>query len=1214
MKPQSPGHFMDNPYHQEEIKPAAMLMNKERSPYQYQDGDNMSYSEKQALKQLPEASSWPKFSGTGEYDHMELIDYIDGLFIDSSCFKEKQSFRVEFKDKPRERVAEVTKKNNPCHNFGSTDHYANNCPKAKKKVHAIEKVPEEESLTEDSESDSMGDAIREQSDEEKDPREEFLVEYQEETPLEIQDIQLEAGMPQDSANKNLCKHTQDAQTFLVTSTRGMAYIHWRTTKMTVYIDNAQHPLIIDSGAHFSIVARNQLDNHFPNWEKQLLKTKLKNFKSASGKMNSIGKSIKEIIIPHRKYNIRLNPEFVVLDDAHIQGFLLGTNYQRMYGVDIYNSKKRKITIGTNKEMKFSLNMYQISAQDPLEELLNEFREGQLSTTLTSKQKPVLLKMLRKNRPAFAIGEKTLGKIRGHDIELYLDVERPYTPMLRRPPYPASLETRKGIEDHINELLDMDVIRNIGQNEILEITTPFLITWNDGKSRLCGDFKALNNYTKSYRYPIPRIPHALGKLAKAKHIIKMDCMKGSHQNGVKQNSMKLLRIICHMGIYEYTRMPFGIKNAPSHFQRMMNTIFQEEELEGWVIVYIDQIIIYSETWEDHVKYIDRVLSKCTPINLKISLKKCNFGQKELLALGHKASGLSLKIDQKKVAAVLQKPVPRNIKEVQSFLGFASYYRHHIKHFPHITHSLYKLCSKDLVFEITKERRDAYERIKHELTNAPVLILPDFELPFKLYIDVACRQGLGAALHQRQIVDVQALEKLHYYLEGAVFEVYTDCTALKSSLNMKTTKSHTNADGLSRWALDNVKSNPSYDPEVTAKINIHFMEIDRRKKFRFSEWVPENGTPDSGDTDSEGTEIPILGISSSQLHNEFSSAVIKTYLKNKQCGILLQLLQQKYRRPELEYQLEEPWLRDYKDNMSLLIDGLIYHREKHTSAITVIERDHISLILQEFHDFPYMGHMSEDRTKERVASTAWWPKWEQELNEYISTCERFQKANRKNGSKYGLLQNIEEPKKPWETINMYWVTGLVPGGKEKFNACLIIVDRLSKSVRCLPCHKEDIAMDTALLFWNNIISTCGVPRIIISERDPKFTSELWTNLYYMLGTKLAFSTAYHPQTDGLAEMMIQTMEDILRRFCAYSMEYKDHEGYTHDWVTLLPAVQLAYNTTQNSTTGKSPPQEEKRWNPLLPVVHLKKNLLMIHPTAKDFHDMLKKTCDTAAKCIA
>ncbi|MBW0465661.1 hypothetical protein O181_005376 [Austropuccinia psidii MF-1] len=130
---------------------------------------------------------------------------------------------------------------------------------------------------------------------------------------------------------------------------------------------------------------------------------------------------------------------------------------------------------------------------------------------------------------------------------------------------------------------MDVIRKIGNNEIVKNNTSILITWNDGKSRLCGDLRALNNYTKADRYPIPRIPHALEKLAKAKYLTKMDFMKGFNHNGVKQNSIKLLRIIYHMGIYEYTRMPFGINNAPAHFQRMMDTIFQEEIFEGWMVV-------------------------------------------------------------------------------------------------------------------------------------------------------------------------------------------------------------------------------------------------------------------------------------------------------------------------------------------------------------------------------------------------------------------------------------------------------------------------------------------------------------------------------------------------------------------------------------------------------------------------------------------------------
>ncbi|MBW0472754.1 hypothetical protein O181_012469 [Austropuccinia psidii MF-1] len=141
-----------------------------------------------------------------------------------------------------------------------------------------------------------------------------------------------------------------------------------------------------------------------------------------------------------------------------------------------------------------------------------------------------------------------------------------------------------------------------------------------------------------------------------------------------------------------------------------------------------------------------------------------------------------------------------------------------------------------------------------------------------------------------------------------------------------------------------------------------------------------------------------------------------------------------------------------------------------------------------------------------------------------------------------------------------------------------------MRCLPSHKEDTAMDTALVLWNNIILTCGISKTIMSYMDPIFTSEFCTNLYEFLGTKLAFSSAFHPQTDGLAERMIQTMEDIIRVFCAYGMEYKRLQGH-------LPSL-----------VGKG-------WNPLFPVDHLKKNLLTIHPTANDFHDMFKEACDTA-----
>ncbi|MBW0499888.1 hypothetical protein O181_039603 [Austropuccinia psidii MF-1] len=234
----------------------------------------------------------------------------------------------------------------------------------------------------------------------------------------------------------------------------MEYMRGTSTKMTVCIDNAQHPYKTDIGAHSSIVAREYLQKHFPNWEKQLFPKKAKNLKSASRNITSIGTITKEIIIHHRKGNIRLNPEFVVLEDAHIQ--------------------------------------------DPLEELINELKGGKSSAKLTSKQKLSLPKTFRENIPDFAIGEEPLGKMRGHNIELYLDVERPYPPVLREPPYPESLETRREIDKNVNELLDMDFIIKIGHKDIVEVTTAFVITWHDGKYRLCGDFRSLKNYNKADR--------------------------------------------------------------------------------------------------------------------------------------------------------------------------------------------------------------------------------------------------------------------------------------------------------------------------------------------------------------------------------------------------------------------------------------------------------------------------------------------------------------------------------------------------------------------------------------------------------------------------------------------------------------------------------------------------------------------------------------------
>ncbi|MBW0522496.1 hypothetical protein O181_062211 [Austropuccinia psidii MF-1] len=185
--------------------------------------------------------------------------------------------------------------------------------------------------------------------------------------------------------------------------------------------------------------------------------------------------------------------------------------------------------------------------------------------------------------AFASDNEPLGAIKGHEVDITLNIDRAYPPVHRRPAHPASPRARKSLEKHIQELIQLGVLRNVGHNEEFEVTKPVIIALNNNKYRMVGDYRELNTYTVPDRYPIPRIQETLTQLSKAKYITSMDALKVCHLNFLTPKTKKLLRIITHCGIYEYLRMPFGIKNAPFHYQRMMNTIIPTELSERWLII-------------------------------------------------------------------------------------------------------------------------------------------------------------------------------------------------------------------------------------------------------------------------------------------------------------------------------------------------------------------------------------------------------------------------------------------------------------------------------------------------------------------------------------------------------------------------------------------------------------------------------------------------------
>ncbi|MBW0502967.1 hypothetical protein O181_042682 [Austropuccinia psidii MF-1] len=257
--------------------------------------------------------------------------------------------------------------------------------------------------------------------------------------------------------------------------------------------------------------------------------------------------------------------------------------------------------------------------------------------------------------------------------------------------------------------------------------------------------------------------------------------------------------------------------------------------------------------------------------------------------------------------------------------------------------------------------------------------------------------------------------------------------------------------------------------------------------------------------------------------------------------------------------------------------------------------------------------QDRKRERIKTCMWWPMCQTNVAEYCKICHRFSKAKNSTGKILGNMMKIQEASRPWEIFHMDWVSGLPSGGVRCYNACLVFVERFSRTPIFLTCHNNDTAMDTALLIWNRVTSWNGIFTNNISDSNLKFTSALWTNLHQFFGTKLCFSIAYHPQADGLAGKKIQTLEEMVRRFYAYGLEFKYCDGLAHYWCNLLPKLELAYKISVHTSTNPTPAILEKGWNPKVSQDSLRRHLAEIHPTASSFKGMLDKSRKHALRCM-
>ncbi|KAJ9566027.1 hypothetical protein OSB04_001993 [Centaurea solstitialis] len=557
------------------------------------------------------------------------------------------------------------------------------------------------------------------------------------------------------------------------------------------------------------------------------------------------------------------------------------------------------------------------------------------------------------------------------------------------------------------------------------------------------------------------------------------------------------------------------------------------LDKFVIVFIDDILIYSQSKEDHEQHLRLILELLKAEKLYAKFSKCELWIREVHFLGHVVNKEGIHVDPTKVEAVKKWEAPKTPTEIRQFLGLAGYYRRFIANFSKIAQPLTTLMQKDKKFVWGEKQEEAFQTLKQKLCNAPILALPKGTDNFVVYCD-ASHQGLGCVLMQIEKVIAYASRQLkvheknytthdlelgavvfalkiwRHYLYGTKCTIFTDHKSLQHILDQKMLNMRQR-----RW----VELLSDYDCEIKyhpGKANVVADALSRKERVK-------------------PTRTRAMGV------------LVQTSLKS-------QILEAQ-REALMTDNLKKETLHGIEKEFEEKVDGVCYFKGR--IWIPRVEQLR-KMIMDEAHQSRYSIHPGSDKMYKGLKEHYWWSGMKKDIATYVSKCLTCAKVKAEHQKPSGLLQQPEIPEWKWEQISMDFVTKL-PKTKKGHDTIWVIVDRLTKSAHFLPI-KETYSIDKlAQLYVDEIVMRHGVPISIISDSDSRFTSRFWQSLQATLGTRVDLSTAYHPQTNGQTKRTIQTLEDMLR---ACVLEFGG------SWDDHLPLVEFSYNNSYHASIQCAP----------------------------------------------